>query len=289
MKVITLSLTDSSFTNREQYLDYIYKKLKPTENPAGLLVFPGSLGLLLAYRFGELGTPDLFVDAYRSYQRFSSHGHEEFLSLHQELAAGLSLFMVCGTALKHEKEACYIVSHLISPEGELLGSQKQLYLSREERSLGITRGEDLEVFSTPLGKIGLVVGTDAFYPEVGRILALKGAEIVCHSGALSPEEGFWRQMSGMWPQVQQNQFFCVESQLVSNIAHRVFQGSSFILAPCEMTDDKSGFLARGGLTPEPVKADLDFEARDKVIQGYPLLKLLNPAAYGQLGFPGKGV
>lgn len=304
MKAVTLNFSRESFKTQKEYKLYLTNILKRYEDRGEcLVVLPGNSGLMLALSWGELGTPVNFREAYKTYLELPVSWHKDLLSLHVQAARQLSLFLVCGTDILTMNGKNYLVSYLISPQGRILGCQKQLYLSQKERSLGISRGDDAEVFSTPLGKIGLVVGTDAFYPEVGRILALKEADIVCHCGALPIKQetdipNYWRQMTGMWPQVQQNQFFCVESQLVSTIAGQHFKGSSFILAPCEMTGDKSGFLAWGGpgppdeppreklsreeLTPEIVEANLDFKAREKVIKNYPLLKLLNPAAYRPL-------
>ncbi|UNC93306.1 carbon-nitrogen hydrolase family protein [Candidatus Contubernalis alkaliaceticus] len=353
MKAVTLNFSRGAFGTRKNYMLYLTNILKTYNGQKCLVVLPGNSGLTLALNWGDLGTPAHFKEAYKAYLELPASWHEDLLSLHIQAARQLSLYIVCGTDILTINTNKFIATHLISPQGRILGCQKQLYLSREERSLEISRGDSLQVFPTPLGNIGLVIGTDAFYPEVGRILALKGAEIVCHCGAL-PEETqtespgekknifniqdedtgnkedlekelapkkdriiYWRQMSGMWSQVQQNQFFCLESQLASSILGRNFQGSSYIMAPCEMTSDKSGFLARGGpnlsglprkdltqgkqknkkqngddldtnkttegiLYSEPQEALLDFKARKKVIKNYPLLKLLNPAAYGPL-------
>ncbi len=331
MHTAAISFYKSSFSNRDDYKSYLINLLKPIINQEScLVVLPGNTGLLLALRWGDLGTPENYREAYKSYLILPSSWHEGLLDLHIETARQLSVYLVCGTGIfigNHSNRT--IISYLISPHGEVLGTQKQLYLSREEKSLGIARGEDLEVFSTPMGNVGIILGSDAFYPEVGRILSLKGADIVCHCGSLSIEEQnidqpgenaeeiiFWRQIAGMWSQVQQNQFFSVESQLMSTLLDRDFKGNSFILAPCEITAEQSGFLAGieseklvglegllrknilqevpngeypAGVLPasEVVKAYMDFEARNKIMLSYPLLKLLHPLAYGPLAFKEK--
>jgi predicted amidohydrolase len=60
-----------------------------------------------------------------------------------------------------------------------------------------SRGEELRVFNTELGKLGIVVYNDSWYPEVNRILALQDAEIICHPGALPEEHNSCRQLAGM--------------------------------------------------------------------------------------------
>ncbi|HHZ00570.1 MAG TPA: carbon-nitrogen hydrolase family protein, partial [Tissierellia bacterium] len=152
---------------------------------------------------------------------------------------------------------------------------------------GLARGTSTDVFDTPFGKLGIIVGTDAWYPETGRILALSGAGLICHPGALPEPKHTWLQFAGMWSQVQQNQFFCVESQLCTEIAGWRAGGETLIHAPCEMTAAGSGILARGGEDGRPVTAELDDNRRREVISRYPLLKLLQPEAYSPI-YPEKG-
>ena len=90
----------------------------------------------------------------------------------------------------------------------------------------------------------------------------------------------------MWQQVQQNQFFCLESQLTAAFAGIEFAAESMVHAPCEMTQGYTGILARGGSDGDPVEAELDFGQLREVVGGYPLLKLLNATAY--MGLCGEG-
>ena len=106
--------------------------------------------------------------------------------------------------------------------------------------MGLARSTSAEVFATPFGTLGIIVGTDAWYPETGRILALSGAGLICHRSRAGRNHT-WLQFAGMWSQVQQNQFFCVESQLCTEIAGYRAGGNTLIHAPCEMTAGSSGF------------------------------------------------
>jgi predicted amidohydrolase len=68
---------------------------------------------------------------------------------------------------------------LIGPEGFIGKYQKNFLFDFDPFyfTLGTT---GYPVFDTPIGKIGLFICADARIPEGARMLALKGAEIICH-------------------------------------------------------------------------------------------------------------
>jgi predicted amidohydrolase len=77
----------------------------------------------------------------------------------------------------------YLTSHLIGPDGALIGQYRKSHRLPDEP---IALGDSLPVFDTPLGKIGLMVGTDHYWPEVPLVLALKGAEVILASLGVEP-------------------------------------------------------------------------------------------------------
>jgi predicted amidohydrolase len=95
------------------------------------------------------------------------------------LARELSLYLVCGIA-ERDGDLIYNSAVLIAPDGALTVYRKT-HLTEDERSWA-TAGDDWTVVDTPLGRIGLLIGHDAMFPEAGRVLALRGCDlIVCPS------------------------------------------------------------------------------------------------------------
>lgn len=204
---------------------------------------------------------------------------EQYLELHSKLARSLDIYLAAGTLHEEDAGSLYNSAYCFNPAGELWSIQRQTHLTRFEHKAGLSRGEELDIFDCDGLKAGLVVGNDVRHPEVGRIFGLKGADLLLHCGALEGELTCWSQASGMWAQVQQNQFWAVEAQLSAVIGSRLFGGSSAVIGPCEITPGQSGYLARGYPHSTAVTASLDEEARRQIKQKYPLLKLLNPEAY----------
>ncbi len=72
---------------------------------------------------------------------------------------------------------------LVGPDG-LIGKYRKMHLFYNEKDIFSAGDVGLPVFETPVGKIGMLVCFDWMFPEAWRILALKGADIICHSSAL---------------------------------------------------------------------------------------------------------
>jgi predicted amidohydrolase len=72
----------------------------------------------------------------------------------------------------------YNAAVLIGPDGALIGKYRKMCLPHSEIESGVTPGDDYPVFDTALGKIGMMVCYDGFFPEVARELSNRGAEII---------------------------------------------------------------------------------------------------------------
>ena len=71
----------------------------------------------------------------------------------------------------------YNSAALIGPSG-VIGVHHKMHLSQNEKYF-FYPGNTSEVYATDLGNIGMTICYDGRFPELSRILALKGAEIIC--------------------------------------------------------------------------------------------------------------
>ncbi len=67
---------------------------------------------------------------------------------------------------------------LIDPEG-VYGKYRKIHLTRSDRLWAKPGNLGLPTFDTSTGRIGLVTGYDVLFPETLRVLAGKGADLVC--------------------------------------------------------------------------------------------------------------
>ena len=104
------------------------------------------------------------------------------------LAAEFQLTLVVGVAERAydhstaEGEASGPVYYnsvlLIDPEG-VYGKYRKLHLTAGDRRWASPGNLGLPTFDTPSGRIGLATGYDVLFPETLRVLAGKGADLVC--------------------------------------------------------------------------------------------------------------
>jgi omega-amidase len=66
---------------------------------------------------------------------------------------------------------------LIDPAGDLVGVHRKVHVCLNEKNY-YAAGDAIDVFDTALGRIGLNVCYDVRFPELARIQALQGAEII---------------------------------------------------------------------------------------------------------------
>lgn len=89
--------------------------------------------------------------------------------------------MVFGFAEK--ADAVYNSAALAGPSG-ILGVYRKVHLFDRETILFAPGNLGFKVFDLPIGKVGVMICFDWFYPESARSLALKGAQLIAHPSNL---------------------------------------------------------------------------------------------------------
>lgn len=92
-----------------------------------------------------------------------------------QLAKHYRLFLAVGLSEK-ERDIVYNTVVLVGPDG-YIGKQRKLHMSRDE-VLYYKGGKDINVFDLGKCKVGVVICYDNQFPEVARVLALRGADVL---------------------------------------------------------------------------------------------------------------
>ena len=131
--------------------------------------------------FPEVAVSDYFGTDFASLA--SPVPGEQFAVL-ARAAARCGVFVAAGL-IEESPRGLHNTVVLIDPDGALAGTCRKTHLSLGHYDPTISRevdvlvpGEDLPVFDTPFAKVGVMICKDGDYPEVPRILAVRGAEII---------------------------------------------------------------------------------------------------------------
>lgn len=126
--------------------------------------------------------PELFVTGYdlnrEGFLRTAEKLDGLTVRTFSKVAKDLGVYVI--VTLPEQGELVGIVYNsavLISPEGQVAGIFRKVQLWGKEK-LYFKPGNRVPIFETIYGKIGILICYDAEFPELGRQLALQGAEII---------------------------------------------------------------------------------------------------------------
>jgi predicted amidohydrolase len=109
----------------------------------------------------------------------------------QEAARRLGVHVVhCTYERGAERGVVHNSAVLIGPRGDILGVYRKTHPFPGEMQW-VTAGDSVTVVDTELGRIGLSVCFDGDFPELFRIQAVLGAEIICRPSALLRSADIW--------------------------------------------------------------------------------------------------
>ncbi len=93
-------------------------------------------------------------------------------------AAEYGMYVV-GNLREQDKDKTYVTSLLCDRQGRIVGRYRKSHKLPYED--GFQLGDDLPVFKTDFGTIGLKIGTDHYFPEIDTVLRRRGASLVVWS------------------------------------------------------------------------------------------------------------
>ncbi|MEW5707817.1 MAG: carbon-nitrogen hydrolase family protein [Pseudomonadota bacterium] len=91
-------------------------------------------------------------------------------------------FLIVMPILESEGGKIYSSAVMVGPDGGVLGRQRQVHVEPETRAW-CAAGDGFQVFDTPFGRLGVLLGYDGMFPESARVLALLGADLIAWASA----------------------------------------------------------------------------------------------------------
>lgn len=172
---------------------------------ADFVLFPEFFGAPLMAQFGQ----DNPAQAIRELANFSEQLREELV----RLALAYNINIVAGSLPEYKDQILRNVSYLCRRDGTW-DSQYKLHITPDETSYwGLKGGNDLRVFDTDIGRIGILICYDVEFPELPRILAAQGMTIL-----FVP---YWTDTKNAYLRVRR----CAQARAIENECYVVITGS----------------------------------------------------------------
>ena len=227
--------------------------------------------------------PELVLTGYECGEAYMELAEEfpqgQSIQAMSEAAKRFGVYMVFGFVEKDfsdGKPVLYNTVALIDKNGKAVGKYRKSHLVEGPETKYFVKGTEYPVFETEVGKIGMMICWDTAYPEVARILALKGAEIVVAPAA-------WEAPYDVdWDIVQcarsfDNVLYVASCNHVGREKKLSFFGKSKIVGPTGRT------ITEAGNKEEIITAEVELDELPKQRNGfYVLLKDRNPETYGEI-------
>jgi len=179
---------------------------------------------------------------------------------------------------------------VFGPDGKILGTYRKMHIPDDpgfsEKFYFAPGDTGFQPIDTPVGRLGVLVCWDQWYPEAARLMALRGAEILIYPTAIglarSEKRELHRVQLGAWQTIQRshaiaNGVYVLSINRIGREDHLDFWGASFVSDPfgrvvAQASTDK----------PEIVRATLDLDQIGVTRQHWPFLRDRRIDAYGGL-------
>ena len=230
------------------------------------------------YVFGEL-----FLTGYRckdELRNLAETTNGPSIRYMKKIAKDRKCYIVFGLPLKDEKIEGIIhnVSVLIHPNGNV-NIYKKWFLPTFgpfEEKIFFDEGEELNIFVTKFGKIGLLICYDIFFPEISRALSLQGADIlICISATPSTTRKYFETIIPV--RALENTVFMAYINLVGTQEDLVFWGGSQVYDPLGNLLVKAPYFKESIVT-----CDLDLKLLTKARANRPVIRDIRPEIYQDL-------
>jgi predicted amidohydrolase len=198
----------------------------------------------------------------------------------EEIANDTGTHIIFGIPEIGEKTQAtlYNAAVLVGPNG-LIGKYRKMYLPTHsvfEEKRYFRHGYQATAFDTELGKIGIIICYDIYFPEVARLIRLQGAEfIVCISASPGVRREFFEILTAA--RAIENTAFLAFVNLVGIEDGLQFWGGSRLIGP------NGRILAQGKYDVEDlVTSEVDYGDIQPVETFVPTLKDLRPELFDKL-------
>lgn len=226
--------------------------------------------------------PEIFYYPYDLNSLRELAGDEQkIIELFKEICVRKQIILCTGSMVIKEDDKYYNASFLIDRSGEIVLSYRKCHLYdvrfkglNVQESSVFSPGNNIDTVKTSLGNMSVIICYDIRFPEISRLAALSGAELLIVPADFNQISGpaHWEVM--MRARAIENQVFLAAVSQAKNkeAKYKVF-GHSMIISPW------GEIIAEAAEGEEIVLADLDGKQLEDVRNRLPLLNHIRTDMY----------
>lgn len=241
---------DELFIQAEYFIDMIsaYK--------GDIAVFPEFFNAPLMAEHNHLRESE----AIRMLARHTDEIRERFA----ELAVRYNVNIVTGSLPEMRGEQLYNTGYFCHRSGKVERYVKIHVTPDEAKYWAISGGNTLQVFDTDVGKVGVLICYDSEFPELGRLLADQGMQILIVPYLTDTQNAYMRVRHCSQARAIENECYVAITGSVGNLPQvenmDLQYSQSAVLTPCDFAFPSNGVKAEATPNTEMVLiADLDME------------------------------
>ena len=189
---------------------------------------------------------------------------QDILVKFQELAISYNINLITGSMPEIRDGQLYNVGYLCRRDGSYERYEKLHVTPDEAKVWGMQGGQKLEVFTTDCGKIGVLVCYDVEFPELSRLLADQGMDILFVPFLTDTQNGYSRVRHCAQARAIENECYVAIAGSVGNLPNvenmDIQYAQSMVFTPCDFAFPSNGIKAEATTNTEMILiADVDLD------------------------------
>ncbi len=259
-KIVRLGLIQwqmRSYDNLEELLQNAEYFIDAVSNyRSDFALFPEFFNAPLMAEYNHLSEPD----AIRELAKHTGEIVERF----SKLAISYNINIISGSMPEIKDEKLYNVGYLCKRDGGTERYEKLHVTPDEAKVWGMQGGTELKAFDTDCGKIGILICYDSEFPELSRLLADEGMDILFVPFLTDTQNGYSRVKNCSQARAIENECYVAIAGSVGNLPNvhnmDIQFAQSMVFTPCDFAFPSNGIKAEATPNTEMILiADVDID------------------------------
>ncbi|MFU8811632.1 MAG: GNAT family N-acetyltransferase [Balneolaceae bacterium] len=244
-----------TFDEMVEQIEYFVDAVSGYE--ADFLLFPEYVNAPLMADFNHMSESEAIRELARQTDRLRD--------VFSEFAVSYNINIITGSMPEvREDGGLFNVGHLCKRNGEIEKYEKIHVTPDEVKAWGMSGGSRIQTFDTDAGRIGILICYDVEFPELSRLLALEGMDILFVPFMTDTQNGYSRVRSCAAARAIENECYVAVAGSVGNLpkVHNmdIQYGQSVVFTPCDFPFPTNGIRTEATPNTEMMLiVDVDLE------------------------------